>query len=141
MKVSERQVGSVTMLDVEGRMTVEVRPESRVFRAARRLLRDGRMHLLVNLAGVPHTDSTGLADLVASCTTAVRQGGFLKLEHLTPHVRKLLEITQLIAVLNDFESEEDALASFQHQRHGRWPDDQFRDTPWPSMSEYTPHES
>ena len=110
MKVEERTLGDVTIVDVDGRMTAEA--AERVHTTVRRLLRHGRMQVLVNLQGVPHIDSTGLADIMEAYVTTTRQGGALKLEHLAPHVRELFRITALLTVLDVFESEVTALASF-----------------------------
>lgn len=111
MKVEERTVGAVTILDVEGRLTAEA-PDRLVRASVRHLIRRGRTQFLINLQGVPYMDSTGLADILEAYATTTRQGGALKLEHLSPHVRELLRITALLTVLEVFESEAAALASF-----------------------------
>ena len=110
MKVEERTRGDVTIVDVDGRMTAET--AERVHTTVRRLLLHGRMQVLVNLSGVPYIDSTGLADILEAYVTTTRHGGALKLEHLAPHVRELFRITALLTVLDVFESEVTALASF-----------------------------
>ena len=111
MKVEERTFGDVTILDVDGRMTAES-PERLFCVTVRHLLRQGRIQFLVNLERVPYIDSTGLADIMEAYATTTRQGGAFKLEHLSLHVRELLRITALLTVLDVFESEATALASF-----------------------------
>jgi anti-sigma B factor antagonist len=118
MTVTERTMNGVTILDITGRMTVEVPPEVRVSEMVRRLASEGNKRVLINLAAVPHIDSTGLADLVASYTTLVRQGGMMTLEHVTPYVAKLLEITRLDAIFGVFSSEADAVASLASRTVG-----------------------
>ncbi len=111
MRVEQRMLGSVTILDIEGRMTIES-PDKPVSTTVRRLLGDGRKQFLLNLDRVPHIDSTGLTEIVEAYLTTTRQGGALKLEHLAPRVRELLRITGLSSVFEVFDAEPVALTSF-----------------------------
>jgi anti-sigma B factor antagonist len=111
VQVDERALGDVTILDVDGRMSIEG-PDRLVCGTVRRLLPLGRKQFLLNLARVPYIDSTGLAEILEAYATTKRQGGGFKLEHLSPHVRELLRITALLTVFEVFDSEADALASF-----------------------------
>src|SRR5438477_12533946 len=111
MNVEQRMLGHVTVLDIEGRMTIQA-PDRLVCVIVRRLLGERRRHFLLNLDRVPYVDSTGLTEIVEAYLTTTRQGGTLKLEHLSPHVRELLRITGLSSVLEAFDSEAVALASF-----------------------------
>jgi len=111
MKISERSLSDVTVLDMEGRITADS-PVRVLGATVRALLQKGHKRILVNMEQVPFIDSTGLADIVEAYTTTRRQGGDFKLENLTPHVRELLRITMLSTVLQVFDSEADALASF-----------------------------
>jgi anti-sigma B factor antagonist len=111
MTVEQRTLGDVTILDIEGRMTIEFldRP---VRATVRRLLSEGRKHFLLNLDRVPYLDSTGLAEIVEAYLTTARHGGVLKLEYLSRHTRELLRITRLSTVMEVFDSETVALTSF-----------------------------
>ena len=111
MKTSERAAGDICVLDVAGRMVAET--PDRVVTIVRQQLRDGRRKFLLNLENVQHIDTTGLADLVESLTTARRQGGDLKLVLVTRHVHELLRITGLAKVFEIFDVESEALASFR----------------------------
>src|SRR2546428_505324 len=102
----------VTVLDLEGPSTIESQRESLLRETVRGLLAQDRLHILLNLDAVSDIDSAGLGDIVQAYTTLKRAGGSLKLEHLRPHVRKLLAITMLLTVIDTFESEAEALASF-----------------------------
>ena len=112
MKVEERAIGDVTILAVEGRMTVDASQDERVADKVRALLRQGRKQIVLDLAGVSHIDSSGLCDIVMAYTTTIRRDGSLKLLNPTPRVRDLLRITKLRTVLDAYDSEADALASF-----------------------------
>lgn len=110
MKIAERAVGDICVLDVNGRMVAET--PDRVVAIVRERLREGRRKFLLNLEGVQHIDTTGLADLVESLTTVRRQGGHLRLSLVTRHVHELLRITGLVKVFEIFDVESEAVASF-----------------------------
>jgi anti-sigma B factor antagonist len=77
------------------------------------LIHQGQKKLLLNLEGVPYIDSAGLGEIVRTYTTVSRQGGNLKLVNLTKRITDLLSITKLLTVFETFDSEAEALKSFQ----------------------------
>ena len=111
MTVSERAVGSVTLLDVEGQLILGEGAD-RLRDKVRSLLQQDQKQLVVNLAGVPYMDSAGLGVLVQAFATTSKQGGALKLVNLTRRLQDLLVITKLSTVFESFDSEAAALASF-----------------------------
>jgi anti-sigma B factor antagonist len=115
MTIGERVSGAVTILDVRGRLTIEVLRDMALAERVRRLLQAGHKQILLNLKDVSHLDTTGLCNIVEAYVTASRQNGSVKLLHLTAHVRELLTITRLLTVFEAYESEEDAVASFEHR--------------------------
>src|SRR5207247_811079 len=67
LNIRERQAGDVTVLDMDGRITIG--EGSVALRSAvRRLLEEGKKKLLLNLAGVGYIDSSGIGELVSSYT-------------------------------------------------------------------------
>ena len=111
MTITERESGGVIVLDVQGRMTIEVE-HTILADKVRELLQQGRAHILVNLAEVPNVDTSGLCDLVEAYLAATRRDGRLKFTGLTPRVRKVLEITRLLTVFEVYDSEAEALVKF-----------------------------
>jgi anti-sigma B factor antagonist len=79
----------------------------------RSLLQQGQKQLLINLAGVPYMDSTGLGSMVHAYATATRQGGSVKLLNSTKRLHDLLVITKLSTVFESFDNEADAVSSFR----------------------------
>jgi anti-sigma B factor antagonist len=111
LTILERSVADVTLLDIEGRITVQEGAEE--FRdAIRRLLRNGRLKLVLNMAAVPYIDSTALGQLIRAYTSATRMGGSLKLLRVTGRVHDLLAMTNLLAVFDQFDDEAQAVNSF-----------------------------
>ncbi len=111
LKISERQVGDVTILNLEGKITIGEGSVA-LRTAVRRLLSEGKKKILLNLGGVSYIDSSGIGELVSSFTTVNKDGGSLKLLNLTQKVQDLLAITKLLTVFDVYEDENEALASF-----------------------------
>ena len=65
--------------------------------------------LVLDLAGVPYMDSSGLATMVEALQNARKSQTPLKLCGLTPRVRSILEIARLNTVFTIFESREQAM--------------------------------
>src|SRR3954465_13457370 len=112
LNIKERQGGDITVLDMDGRITIG--EGSVALRSAiRRLLEEGKHKILLNLAGVGYIDSSGIGELVSSYTAINKEAGQLKLLNLTEKLRDLLAITKLLTVFDVYESESEALNSFR----------------------------
>jgi anti-sigma B factor antagonist len=112
MQIEERGVGDVTILDLKGKMTLGEGDEL-LKDKINSLIHQGQRKLLLNLEGVPYIDSAGLGEIVRTYTTVSRQGGSLKLVNLTKRITDLLSITKLLTVFETFDSEKEAVSSFQ----------------------------
>jgi anti-sigma B factor antagonist len=112
MQITERQSGSVTVLDLSGKVTLG--EDSTLLKdKLQSLLHQGRKNLILNLAEVSYVDSAGLGALVSAYTTVTREGGSLKLVNVTKRLQDLLSITKLLTVFETFDSEDEALRSFR----------------------------
>jgi anti-sigma B factor antagonist len=112
LEIQERQAGDVTILDMDGKITIGEGSTS-LRTAIRRLAEEGKKKILLNLEKVGYMDSTGLGELIASYTTVSRDGGQLKLLQLSGKLQDLLVITKLLTVFDTYDSESDALGSFK----------------------------
>ncbi|MEO7888812.1 MAG: STAS domain-containing protein [Vicinamibacterales bacterium] len=112
MQIEERVVGDVTILDLKGKITLGEGDEA-LKDKVHSLLNQTRRKILLNLEGVPYIDSAGLGAVVRTYTTVSTQGGSLKLVNLTKRITDLLSITKLLTVFETFDTEADALKSYQ----------------------------
>jgi anti-sigma B factor antagonist len=111
MKVSNRQVDGVTIVDMSGRITLG--EGSVVLRdSIRDLIGKGQKKILLNLGDVTYIDSSGIGELVSAFTAVRREGGELKLLKLTKKVHDLLQITKLYTVFDIKDDEAVAIQSF-----------------------------
>ena len=111
INISERQAGDVTILDLNGKVTIGEGSVA-LRNAIRRLLGEGKNKILLNLGGVGYIDSSGIGELVSSFTAVNKEGGTLKLLNLTQKIQDLLAITKLLTVFDVFEDEGNALSSY-----------------------------
>jgi len=111
INISERQAGDVTILDLDGKVTIGEGSVA-LRNAIRRLLGEGKNKILLNLGGVGYVDSSGIGELVSSFTAVNKEGGVLKLLNLTQKIQDLLAITKLLTVFDVYENEGEALSSF-----------------------------
>jgi anti-sigma B factor antagonist len=110
MNITERTLAGVTILDLDGKLVMGV--DKQVKQRVAAAVEAGGRKLILNLAGVPYIDSSGLGEVVACYANTRRLGGEVKLLHLNSHVQNLLVITKLITIFETFSSEPEAVASF-----------------------------
>jgi len=112
MTINLRTFGDITVLDLEGKLTIDEGAAQLRDRVAS-LVSQGQKKLLLNLAGVPYVDSGGLGELVRCSLIANREKGAVKLVNLTKRIADLLTITKLLTVFDTFDNEDQARASFR----------------------------
>jgi len=111
VKLSTRQVGDVTVVDVAGRITLG-EGSSALRDLLREMVGKNQKKILLNLGEVSYIDSSGIGELVSGFTTVTNSGGQLKLLNLNKRVKDLLQITKLYTVFDVHEDEAGAIRSF-----------------------------
>ena len=110
--ITERPLGRVTVLDLVGRLTID-RGAQHLKDKINSLIAQDRTLIVLNLKDVPYIDSGGLGQLVASFGSVMRAKGVLKLMNISSRNHDLLSITRLVTVFESFDSEAEAVRSFQ----------------------------
>jgi len=111
VKLTTRQKGGVTIIDIGGKLTLG-EGSSALRKKILALDEGGSKKIILNMADVSYIDSSGLGELVAAHTTVTAAGGWIKLLNLAKRAHDLLEVTKLYTVFETFEEETSALASF-----------------------------
>jgi anti-anti-sigma factor len=111
MKMIERQVGTVTILELDGNITIDDGVE-RLKDKINSLILQQRTSVVLNLAKVAYIDSGGLGQLVACYSSLAKTTGGLKLLHVGKRSHSLLSTTRLLTIFATFESEADAVGSY-----------------------------
>jgi len=112
IKIEERVIGRVTVLDVAGRLTID-QAAQRLKDKINSLIAQQRTEVVLNLKNVPYIDSGGLGQLVASYGSIMKAGGALKLLNVGSRNHDLLSITRLVTLFETFDSEAEAVRSFE----------------------------
>ncbi len=111
-KLTIREAGDVKILDLAGRITLGDASLA-LQQHMRNLVTEGHLKIVLNLAGVSFMDSAGIGELVSGYVSVTHNHGRVKLADLTKRIRDLLLVTRLYSVLDIYETEADALRSFQ----------------------------
>jgi anti-sigma B factor antagonist len=112
IKIEERVIGHVTVLDIVGRLTID-EAAGRLKDKINSLLAQQRTHIIANLGKVPYIDSGGLGELVASYGSVTKAHGAMKLLNVNSRNHNLLSITRLLTLFESFDSEAEAVQSFE----------------------------
>src|SRR5215216_6354129 len=112
IKIEERPIGGVTVLDLVGKLTMD-QGAQHLKDKINSLISQERTHIVLNLKDVPYIDSGGLGQLVASYGSVMKTGGALRLLNVNSRNHDLLSITRLVTVFDSFDSEAEAVQSFQ----------------------------
>ncbi len=111
MKIKIRKLENVAVLDLSGKLMGG--PDADVFKdTIRQLIDEGYKNVVVSLKHVPWVNSTGLGILIAGYTTLKREGGALKLTHVTDRIESILMITKLGTIFESYSDEDTAIKSF-----------------------------
>ena len=111
MKAKVRKIGKVTVVDLNGKITIGS-GDIVLRETVQRLFDEGNKMLVLNLNGVSYMDSAGIGELVACHKRALEKNGQLKLLKPSGKVYDLLQLTKLDEVFETYKDEKEALVSF-----------------------------
>jgi len=111
MEISDRKVGKITIIKIQGQAVIDQKPE-RLSQFARERLQAGDRLFVINLAGCSRMDSTGLGELVKSQKMVADCEGVIKLAEVPLNLRGLFIVTNLTQMLEIFDKEQQAINSF-----------------------------
>jgi len=109
LRLDTRPVGDVAVVQCSGRIVSGAEVRSLQLHLEKIFIQ--HHDVVLNLEKVDFVDSSGLGALVRLVSTAKVNHGTLKLCALQPHVKKTLEMTNLMALFETFESEADAIVA------------------------------
>lgn len=110
-QIDSRDVSGVTVLDLDGRLVMGHETQALGDRV-HQLVAEKKTRILLNIKNVSYIDSAGVGELVACLTTARKNGGALKFASPSSFVSDVLRAVRLTNVLEPYNTEEEALASF-----------------------------
>jgi anti-sigma B factor antagonist len=111
LKIETRQVDGVTILSCQGRIVFG--EESGTLRDKVTQVLTSSQRVLLDLSGVNHVDSGGLATLVSLNSAAVAAGAELKLIGIGARLHDVLQTTRLNRLFQVYDDESQAIAAFK----------------------------
>ncbi len=111
MKATEHEAGDVTILRLNGRLVLD-EGDAVLKAGVNDLIARGRLKVVLDLTDVTYIDSCGLGVLISKLVSLRNKGGDMKLLHMTPRTHRVFEICKLQNVIQSFDSEQAAVASF-----------------------------
>ena len=111
MKISDREIGDVTVLALKGKVTIGS-GDVALREAIDEALGKGRKNLVVDLGGVSKMDSSGLGELVAAHNTVTEQNGKIKLANIPSKLYNIMGVAQIISVFDVFDDVDEAMGTF-----------------------------
>ena len=112
MHVEVRNTGDVIIVDLQGRLVAGV-GDQMLREVMDELVDAGWQKVLLNLSGVSWIDSAGIGELVAGIKRAKRLNYSVKLLRVGDRVKHVLSLSQLLPLLEIYESEQEALERFK----------------------------
>ena len=113
LQISIRKSGEVTIVDLRGKFTAND-GESEVLRSRlEKLISNGVHKLLLNLTDLTRIDSSGVSVIAETYVSLKKRGGRLRLLGPRGRVLQVLTVLRLLEIVESFEDEAQALASFQ----------------------------
>jgi anti-sigma B factor antagonist len=112
LQITERRIGDVTILDLAGRVVLG-EGDMPFRQAIDALVKEKRLKIILNLKDVTYIDSAGVGVMVGKLVSLRRQGGDIKLLTLVQRNLRVMTITKLVSVFEIFESEDEAVRSFE----------------------------
>ena len=113
MIAKNRQAGSVTVVDISGRIILGEECAS-LGKLMSDLLGKGHNKILLNLADVDRIDTAGLAYIVGGLTSIRKHEGDLKLLNPRKDFQAVLKITRLLTLFDIRDDEAEAIRSFRN---------------------------
>lgn len=111
MKTNIIDNGEIKILQVKGKVTIGD-GDVKLREAVHGLLDGGARKIILDLADLSYIDSSGIGELVSVYTTMTNRGGQLRLSNLHSKIYSLLQLTALVSVFQIYDSNEDAMQSF-----------------------------
>lgn len=110
--IVERQVGPATVLEVSGRIVFD--GSEGLDEKLQSLIAGGQVKLVLECSRVQAIDSSGIGALARAAGDAAKRHGKLKLLNPSSRVQQGLALVRLLPLIQEFHSEEEAVASPWH---------------------------
>ena len=109
--MQEKLQDDVTVITISGKMMIDAKSID-LHKHIKQLIKNNQTKIVIDLGKVTWLDSVGLGAILASLTSLKNAGGDLKLARSTRKIRSILVFTQLIKILENYDTVKEAVDSF-----------------------------
>ncbi len=112
MRINESSKDGVVILTLSGKMMLDGKSAS-LHDYVKNLIKESKTKVVIDMGKITWFGSTGLGALLASYTSLKDNGGDLKVARATRKIQSVFMFTQIIKVLENYESVDEAIAAFK----------------------------
>lgn len=110
MDISQKTVGDIVVLVIVGEIDLYNAPEIKDI--INKLIEERKYNVVIDLEKVSYIDSSGIGALISSLSNLKKYQGGLKIINVYASVKKVFELTKLTSFFEIYDSENEALESF-----------------------------
>lgn len=110
MDITKKTKGDIVILEIVGEIDLYNAPEIKDIIS--KLIEERSYNVIIDLEKVSYIDSSGIGALISSLSNLKKYHGGLKIINVYASVRKVFELTKLTSFFEIYDSEEEAIASF-----------------------------
>lgn len=112
LRIQSKELDGIVTLSLLGKLMGG--PDADTFRGTiYDLIERGKKRVIVDLKGISWVNSTGVGILISGYTTLRKNGGDMKLIHVSEKIQSILYVTKLNLIFDCLDSEDEAIASFE----------------------------
>ncbi len=112
MRIKETDKDGIVILTLSGKMMLDAKSAG-LHDYVKNLIEQGKTKVIMDMGKITWFGSTGLGALLASYTSLKDNGGDLKVARATRKIRSVFMFTQIIKVLENYDTVEEAVAAIK----------------------------
>ncbi|MCL1864823.1 MAG: STAS domain-containing protein [Spirochaetes bacterium] len=113
MEINSRKKGKVVILDISGDITLY--NASEIVNTIDKVIENQKYNVVINLKDVSYIDSSGIGAIISCSSRLKKNQSELKIINVyASSVKKVFELTNLTSFFDIYDSEEEAIKSFEH---------------------------
>lgn len=110
MDITKKTNGDIVILEIVGEIDLYNAPEIKDIIS--KLIEERSYNVIIDLEKVSYIDSSGIGALISSLSNLKKYHGGLKIINVYASVRKVFELTKLTSFFEIYDSEKEAIDSF-----------------------------
>jgi len=110
LRITSGEVDGIAVVWLDGRVVLGEETEG-LRNTVKKLIAQGKKHVILNMNNVILIDSAGLGALVAAYSSAKSAGAALLLCHLGTKFNEIMQITRLVTLFEVYNTQKEAIES------------------------------